>query len=93
MSDLDRIQVGAAALTGTVYVGRIKKNEPGVWTDKRPAEAECFAAVIDHLQHGQTGRVPMAKTISMDGGETWWKVTVEPAGEPTDPNASKSRHT
>jgi hypothetical protein len=82
MSGLDNVRISAAALTGAIYVGRTKKNQPGVWTDKRPAEAECFAAVIDHLQHGLSERQSMAKTVSIDGGRTWWKVKVEPVTEP-----------
>jgi hypothetical protein len=83
-TSLDNIRISAAALSGAIYVGRTKKNQPGVWTDKRPAEAECFAAVIDHLQHGQSEPTPMGKTVSTDGGKTWWRVKVEPVTDPTD---------
>jgi hypothetical protein len=83
-TSLNNIYISAAALSGAIYVGRTKKNQPGVWTDKRPAEAECFAAVIDHLQHGQSEPTPMGKTVSTDGGKTWWRVKVEPVTDPTD---------
>jgi hypothetical protein len=52
-TSLDNIRISAAALSGAIYVGRTKKNQPGVWTDKRPAMGDGAERMLAlHMKRG-----------------------------------------
>ena len=81
---LDRVHLGCAALSGEIYVGRVSKLDPRVFSSKKSVTHECFAAIVQHMQTGEEQPCAVQKTFSFDGGQRWWRLTVEPVDPPDD---------
>jgi len=70
---LKNYTVGCSALGGEIYLYQ-KSLKPGVALDKRPAEAEVMAAVIEHMMHGS----PKGAIKKVSFGDQRFEITVKP---------------
>lgn len=71
----DRVVVACTALSGDLVVGRLNKTGER-FLEKRPAEPEIMRAMVEHMMHGTPNG--SSKTLSLDGGRQWFRITVEP---------------
>ena len=75
---LTAIRVVTSPLVGDICVIRVGK-DPRLALERRPAEAEVFAAVTEHMMFD----APKGATKAYRVGDQWYEMTVKPlAGNP-----------
>jgi hypothetical protein len=80
MSTIDSIGLSAGSRTGRLLIGRLDRSGRR-YLEKRDAETEVLHALTDHMLRGNPDGAE--KIYSLDGGETWFKLTIAAYEPPT----------
>lgn len=70
---LDKIKLGHSPLTDSIYLYRHGK-DPALALEKRAAEADVMAVLVDHMMHG----APKGSFKTITLGERQYEIRVTP---------------
>ena len=74
--DLNKVKLGYAPLSDRIYLYRHGK-DPNVALDKREAEADVMAVLVEHMMHG----APKGAEKTVEFGDKKYVVRVTPLTE------------
>ena len=82
--DLSKIKLGYSPLSDSIYLYRHGKN-PNMALDKRPAEADVMAVLVEHMMYG----APKGAEKTVEFGDKKYVVRVTPLTEADGGEESK----
>lgn len=77
--DLSKVKLGYSPLSDSIYLYRHGKN-PNMALDKRPAEADVMAVLVEHMMNG----APKGTEKVIEFGDRRYVLRVTPLTEATD---------